>query len=284
VGKVFEDHVLHVVDAYLHGVFDAGWSARIDEHCRECPICAVALEEARKRHTACEAMPAVEASEMLIRRTEMRIANRRRSWLHGGTLALVAAAAALVIGAFHVYYATLSPSPYDLRVLGQRELFAGTDASLRVVLWNRDTFEPVPDAPVEIELADSDRGQVVRLASFTTDALGSGSPRLRLPDWADGQYELRVRAAPRRSREMIARPVTLKRNWQVMLTSDRPVYQPGQTIHLRSLALRRPDLKPVAGQEVRFTIVDPNTNTIFSQKGAPAASASPRPIARWPTN
>ena len=51
-----------------------------------------------------------------------------------------------------------------------------------------------------------------------------------------------------------------------MLSSDKPVYQPGQTIQLRSLALRRPDLLPVAGREAVFTVSDPKGNKIFRQR------------------
>ncbi len=64
----------------------------------------------------------------------------------------------------------------------------------------------------------------------------------------------------------MTRSVRLHRGWQVMLTSDKPVYQPGQTVQLRSLALRRPDLLPVVGSEAVFSISDPKGNKIFRQR------------------
>ena len=54
-----------------------------------------------------------------------------------------------------------------------------------------------------------------------------------------------------RDPEVIARKVHLARSWRLMLTSDRPVYQPGQTIHVRSLALHRGNLKPIGGKQAR---------------------------------
>ena len=66
--------------------------------------------------------------------------------------------------------------------------------------------------------------------------------------------------------ERIARSIKLRHQWQLMLSSDKPVYQPGQTIRLRSLALARPDLVPVAGREVSFSITDPKGNKIFRQR------------------
>src|SRR5262249_42611757 len=91
-------------------------------------------------------------------------------------------------------------------------------------------------------------------------------PRFQLPDWEDGSYELRITAQPDGKREEFTRSVRLRRSWKLMLASDKPVYQPGQEILLRSLALRRPDLKPVAGHDALFTITDPKGNLIFKQQ------------------
>jgi A-macroglobulin TED domain/Alpha-2-macroglobulin family/MG2 domain/A-macroglobulin receptor binding domain/Protein of unknown function (DUF1559)/Alpha-2-macroglobulin bait region domain len=264
----FQYHVLDQVDAYLHEVLDERAARRVTAHCRDCPICAAALEEARKRFAAMQALPAVEPSERLLRVTEDRIARTRRVWPTAwrgiwGSLA----ASVLVILGFNVYYANLQPTPYDLRVLGQSELFAGSEAALRVVVVNRATREPISDVPVEIELLKAHGVRGVRVASLKTDALGTASPRLELPEGGDGQYQLRVRALPNGTIEEATRTITLKHTWKVMLSTDKPVYQPGQVIHLRSLALRRPDLKPVAGQAVTYSIVDPKGNKIFQQNG-----------------
>ena len=244
------DHVLEYVDAYLHEALSRHEARYVEQHCESCRICQVALEEAQQRLEAMKSLPVVEASEELIQATRQRIDQYRPPWITparaGG---LVAAAAVLMIGAAHLYYLSLSPTPYDLRVLGQTELLAGSDASLRVLLVHPQRNRAIEGVPVEVELVDRESNNVVRLASFTTDRFGSASPRLRLPDWADGDYELRVRAHPGRTEELITRSVKLRRSWQLMLSTDKPVYQPGQVIHVRSLGLARPDLKPVAGRE-----------------------------------
>ena len=87
-----------------------------------------------------------------------------------------------------------------------------------------------------------------------------------MPDWNPGRYKLRVTARPAGRAESIEQTVTLRRSWQLMLTSDKPVYQPGQVIHVRSLALARPQAKPVAGQEVVYSITDPKGNVIFRKR------------------
>jgi len=261
------DHMLDYVDAYLHRVLSEADSATLEAHCQACPICRVALDEARKRLSVMQSLPVVEASESLIRRTERLIAERgeRRFGAVKAVLA-TAAIAALFLAGLHIYYLNLSPSPFDLRVLGQTEVLADSDASLRVVLADRRANRPLADVPVNIELTDKTHAKSLQLASFRTDGNGTANARLRWPDWDDGDYELRVVARPRGGKESISRNVKLKRDWQLMLSTDKPVYQPGQTIHVRSLALRRPDLKPVAGHDVLFSIADPKGNIIFKRR------------------
>ncbi len=265
-------HVLDYVDAYLHDALSAEEAQIVARHCESCPICQVALEEARKRFDAMQALPVVEAPEELIRSTRRKIerAPRFRPSVYQIGWS-VAAAAALIIASVHVHYWNLSPSPYDLKVLGQREWLAGSGASLRVLLVDRDkatpdSLAPIEGIPVEIELIDEGNHRTIRLASFTTDALGSGGPRFELPDWEDGEYKLCIRAGTGRTPEQIIRSVRLRRSWQLMLSTDKPVYQPGQVIRARSLALRRPDLKPIAGQEVVFSVTDPKGNVIFRHR------------------
>ena len=61
--------------------------------------------------------------------------------------------------------------------------------------------------------------------------------------------------------------MTLKRSAKVMLTSDKPVYQPGQVIYVRALALRQPDLHPLTDQPATFSVLDPKGNVVFKQQG-----------------
>src|SRR5207249_1006044 len=95
---------------------------------------------------------------------------------------------------------------------------------------------------------------------------GSVAPRFQVPDWPDGAYQLRVTAATKRGPETVTRGVKLRRSYRLMLSTDKPIYQPGQVIRLRALALRRPDLKPRAGQEIAFAVIDPKGNVIFRDR------------------
>ena len=261
------DHVVDYVDAYLHEALALDEMRYVREHGDKCPICRLALEEAQRRLQAVHSLPPVEATESLIQRAEQRIGQHRRSRRKAIAAVWSAIAASVLLAAgFHLYSATRTPSPYDLRILGQTEWMAESQASLRVVLWDRQRDAAVENAPVQIDLAAKDSDAVIRLASFTTNRFGSGRPVFRLPDQAGQEYELRVRADVGGGEETLSHFIKLKRSWQLMLSTDKPVYQPGQTIRLRSLALTRSDRKPVAGREAVFSAKDPKGNVIFRQR------------------
>ena len=77
----------------------------------------------------------------------------------------------------------------------------------------------------------------MRLASFQTDASGTGSPRFRLPDWNDGSYKLRVAARIGRDEEVI----THQSHAAAIVASDGQHRQAG-------LSARRCDPHPQPGR------------------------------------
>jgi len=266
-------HVIELVDDFLHEVLDKGQAEHVRSHCEICPICKVALDEARKRFEAMQAVPTCEASEELIKSTltgidrwERTTGQRRRRLIWGGSITAAAASVALMIG-LGLYYRATTPSPYELRVYDQKTAMAGTPGTVRIQLLDRSKNTAVAGVPVDVEMRPLSGGGYVQLARFTTNAQGTGNPRLNWPEWNDGKYELRVIARSGWQPDVVTRSIELKRSWKLMLSSDKPVYQPGQTIQLRALALRRPDLKPIAGEESTFAIADPKGNVIFKQRG-----------------
>ena len=263
-------HVLDHVDDYLHDVLSPPDAEYVKEHCAACTICEAALQEARKRQAAVESVPPVEATEELIQTTVERLkeeAQRRaitRKWVLWSVVG-VAAALFLMLSVAQLYYGRMTAT-YDLSVLGQQQLLAATHGSLRIHLTNHATGAAVAGVPVKVALRDTRKGRLEELVAFNTDAEGSGQPRFELPDWEDGDYELRVSAGTWNGPDEVVRSVQLHRAWKLMLTCDKPVYQPGQAIQVRALALRRPDLRPIPNHEMTFSITDPRENIIFKRQ------------------
>lgn len=262
-----------LADDYVHGLLIDEEAVMFEERCDSDDEYRRALEQAQGRKEALESLPPAEASEKLVQKAMERIDShvqgrrRFRRW-YFGAIALATALSILLITGFHAYYYNLRPSPYDVRVLGQEAWLAGTTASLRVAVFNQQTGQLMPGVPVTLTLVNRDTREKVELASFKSGDAAATAGQLALPDWENGQYELQVTAQPDGRTETLTQHVRLSRSWKLMLSSDKPVYQPGQKILLRSLALRKPDLKPVAGEQVTFTIADPKGNIIFKQQAA----------------
>ncbi len=53
---------------------------------------------------------------------------------------------------------------------------------------------------------------------------------------------------------------------KVFLITDKPIYQPSQTVHIRTLSLYAFDKKSVRGKEFVFKIIDPSSNIVMQRK------------------
>lgn len=260
------------LDALLHGLLDSAEAAEVEQSANASPEGQAMLAAARRRFAALNTLPQTESSEDLVQRTVAQIeksAVRRKTWFRRYVTTVLAAAltGVAVLGGMQWHYRDLTVSPVDLHVLGQNQLLAGSNGSMRVRVMNASLRGPMAGVPVQMSLYNPTLQQTVRLADFQTDARGTASPRFTLPDWPSGNYLLKIVALTEQGPEETTQTVSLKRESKLMLSSDKPLYQPGQTIHLRALALRRPDLKPVADGDATITVTDPQGNVIFKHRG-----------------
>lgn len=302
MNEPIDDHVLELVDALVHGALHEDEVEGVELHCAECPICRVALEEARRRGDALHAVPVVEASMLLLEKAEQRIDRAVAQEAHDDpkhprhreerdrraeakrlerestfkrfllTSTCVFLLAAISLGGLRQYYEHLRPSPWIIQVLGQTQWLPDTDASLRVIVFNSHTGEPLPDVPVKVSVTRSRLPEDRRgtnsgrwKPSFVTDSRGTGSPQFRTPR-GNGDLYLTVTAELPTGVQTIERLIHVRRAMKLLLTTDKPVYQPGQTIHLRSLSLQRPSGKPAQNLDVQYAITDPRGTTIFQHK------------------
>src|SRR5262249_12934444 len=118
-----------------------------------------------------------------------------------------------------------------------QEFVAGSKASLRwTVQGGKSLTETMPNAPARGTIRLRDEDKVHELHTGNTGADGSGAAEFKVPALPAGQYKLEVVTRSAFGEEKLERDVRIKSESKVLLVTDKPLYQPGQLIHIRALA------------------------------------------------
>ncbi|HEX2677694.1 MAG TPA: MG2 domain-containing protein, partial [Polyangiales bacterium] len=153
-------------------------------------------------------------------------------------------------------------TPYSLVLEGPARLRTAKPGSYRVRMEDPTTHAPLANAEVSLLLSKGDT--MVKTLTGTTDADGSAVFQL---DAADvGMYKVSAQTEESNAKLQLVEDLTVDAPGQkLLITTDKPIYQPGQLMHLRALALTSPDNKPVAKQSVDFDITDGKGNKVFKK-------------------
>ncbi len=164
-----------------------------------------------------------------------------------------------------VYYERLPEtlSQHETIVLGQNRLIPGSTAAMRVVVRDSRDASPLPNAQVEVRMRPANGGRAKVLFKGVTDAAGNVDVAFAVPEDVEPQQTLIVETKSSLGSDTLEQTVTVARDYRILLTTDKPLYQPGQIIHIRALALGAFDLRPAAGQNLEVTVADGKGNTVF---------------------
>jgi hypothetical protein len=148
------------------------------------------------------------------------------------------------------------------------ELHSGSTAALRCSIHGvKSITETVPLANASIEVVLKDAQQKVhKLFEGKADAQGTAAIRLQVPSLPAGNYKMVVETKSALGEEKLERDVKVKAEPKVLLVTDKPLYQPGQLIHIRALCLGAFDLKPVAESKLVFEVEDSKGNKVFKRE------------------
>lgn len=229
-----------------------GEAPELEEHLAGCAACRGKLEELR-RADGLLAQAAGRLHAQAAGGAPVRIPRGggvpRFRW---GFLA-AAAAALLSVGAWRFWIERQSPPPQQVSVLGTTAWVEGATGTLRVLVRNGATQEPLAGARVVAEIEGGAKAE----AQSGPD--GCAELRLAAPAAPEAVLVLTVISAIGEDR--ITRKVAIERPVRVLISTDKPIYQPQQTVHLRVLAMDDVALKPFRG-DVSLEIEDANGNRV----------------------
>ena len=156
-----------------------------------------------------------------------------------------------------------------IHILGQQSYLAGGEAAVRVIVTDSHDAIIAGRGTVKIEFVAGDNVAADNKAStlFTGqfNRRGTTEAQFRFPAGRVGDYQLRyVVDTPIGSTEL-TQPVRLEDKISILLTTEKPIYQPGQTIHVRALTLDRSNHEAAAGHKLTFEVEDSRGNKVFKK-------------------
>ena len=171
-------------------------------------------------------------------------------------------------------YAQKKPAPgqipdkavHETYIHGQKRVAADSLVALRITVMAAVNFTeslPVPNASVLVML---DHKGWQTMYQGKTGADGNAEAKFELPNLPEGEYRLRILTSSNYGSDKIEDTLQVERREKILLVTDKPIYQPSQTIHLRALALKQMTLRPMAGCAMLFEVEDSKNNKVFKQQ------------------
>jgi len=155
---------------------------------------------------------------------------------------------ALLIAILPACKASSAASSYV--ALAPKVLRSGFTESIAVALFNGSQ-----SAKDTVEVALLQDGK--KITSVKAVINGKGTVNLPVPPVADGSYELQVKASKFTDKTTVA----VEKSYLAFVETDKPIYKPGQTIHIRVMTLD-PELKPIS-ESVTVEVIDAESIKIF---------------------
>jgi hypothetical protein len=149
-----------------------------------------------------------------------------------------------------------------VHLLGQTEYLANSTAVLRVIVSDAVSSAPL-GGTLHIDLeAPGQKPQP--LFTGRLNRSGAVEASIHFPAKLSGKFDLHITADTTAGSTDYIQPITIDDKASILLTTEKPLYQPGQTIHVRALALDRVDHKAATGQ-LTFELEDGRGNKVFKR-------------------
>lgn len=155
-----------------------------------------------------------------------------------------------------------------LTVLGATDSLAPeSQGSFLVQVHAPYSTEPQPNARVKVTL-NTTNGAAQEIFSGQTDQQGLLQVNFAVPARVAEPNQILTIVAETANYGQLqtSREVYVGRVYNVLLSTDKPVYQPGQMIHLRALALDTTAMKAAQQQALVLTVADPAGNKLLRKE------------------
>jgi uncharacterized protein YfaS (alpha-2-macroglobulin family) len=150
-----------------------------------------------------------------------------------------------------------------VHILGQQSYLAGSQAAVRVITTDSKN-EVLSGGNLKIELVQSEKLSWL-LFKGPLDRRGTTEAQFRFPTGRVGTFQLRYSVDTSIGSTEFTQFLRLEDKQSILLTTEKPIYQPGQTIHVRALVLDRADHHAAKAHKLTFEVEDSRGNKVFKK-------------------
>jgi len=151
-----------------------------------------------------------------------------------------------------------------VHILGQQSYLSGGQAAVRVIVTDSHDEIIGGAGSVSIELLNPDQ-KARLLYTGRLNRRGTTEAQFRFPSNLVGSYQLHYIVDTAIGSTELTQQVKLEDKASILLTTEKPIYQPEQTIHARALVLDRANHQAVAGRQFTFELEDSRGNKVFKK-------------------
>jgi len=149
-----------------------------------------------------------------------------------------------------------------VHVLGQQSYLSGGAAAVRLIVTEVDNETPVTSGSLQVEMLAPGQ-QTQTLYTGRLNERGTTRANFHFPPGLAGAFQLRYSVDTGLGEAEFTQQIRLEDKASILLTTEKPVYQPGQTIHVRALALDRSNHQATGGRRLTFEVDDSRGNKVF---------------------
>jgi hypothetical protein len=151
-----------------------------------------------------------------------------------------------------------------VHILGQTQYLSGSCAAVRVIVGDATHNDTPQTGSLRIELLQPGH-EPMALFSGHLNRRGTLEAQFRFPAGLTGKFDMRYTAETPIGATEFTQPIELQDKASILLTTEKPIYQPGQSIHVRALALDRAEHKAEQNRHLTFEIEDSHGNKVFKK-------------------
>src|SRR5262249_32793741 len=140
-----------------------------------------------------------------------------------------------------------------VHILGQQSYLTGGQAAVRVIVTDSKNETISGPGAVRIQLLQ-EKQEPRQLFWGRLNRRGTTEAQFQFPAGMVGNYQLRYLVETPIGSTEFSQRVKLEDKVSVLLTTEKPIYQPGQAIHVRALALDRSNHEAAADRRLTFEI------------------------------